>query len=155
MNCYFLPNCKNFRVKLQNRHHWIYCINHILCVFKLLLLRMRELCPMKSCLVINKNEKENSYKVEKLSSTSPLSSATTVNQNNKQQRKLYSSYPSLLLTASLQLRELESCMPTSLLLKFWLQYCCSYTEKLYTSKSYHLAYYGYLKCIIHDKNWRK
>ena len=37
-------------------------------------------------------------------------------------------------------------------IKFWLQYCYSYTEKLYTSKSYHLAYYGYLKLIIiyHD-----
>ena len=60
---------------------------------------------MQSCLVMNKNE---SYEVEKLSSTSPLSSATAVNQNNKQQRK---SYLSLLLTASLQLIELESCMP--------------------------------------------
>ena len=53
----------------------------------------------------NKNE---SYEVEKLSSTSPLPSTTAINQNNKQQRK---SYSSLLLTAYLQLRELESCMP--------------------------------------------
>ena len=38
------------------------------------------------------------------------------------------------------------------LVKFWLQYYYSYTEKLYTSKSYLLAYYGYLKLFIiyHD-----
>ena len=73
-----------------------------------ILMRMREPRSIQSCLITKDENK--SYEVEKLSSTSPLSSATAVNQNNKQQRKLYSSYPSLLLTASLRLRELESCI---------------------------------------------
>ena len=63
---------------------------------------MRKPRPMQSCLEANENEKEtHDYDVEKLSSTLPLSSATAVNQNNKQQRKQYSSYQPLLLTASL------------------------------------------------------
>ena len=110
---------------------------------------MLELRPIQSCLVTNENEKENIYKIEKLSSTSPLSSATAVNQNNKQQRKWDSSYPSSLLTASLKVSELGTLR--TLLIKLSLQYCYSYTEKLCTSKSYHLAHYGYSKLIIyHD-----
>ena len=42
---------------------------------------MREPHPIQSSLLMN----ENSYEIEKLSPTSPLSSATAVNQNNKQQ----------------------------------------------------------------------
>ena len=34
---------------------------------------------MQSYLVTNENEKENSYEIEKLSSTSPLLSATAIN----------------------------------------------------------------------------
>ena len=67
---------------------------------------------------------------------------------NKQQQRLYSNYSSLLLTVYLQLRELEPLVYLSV--KFWLQYCYSYTES-YTSKSYYLAYSGDLKLIIyHD-----
>ena len=43
---------------------------------------MHELCPIQSYLVMNENE---SYEVDKLSSTLPLSSTTAVNQNNKHQ----------------------------------------------------------------------
>ena len=120
------------------------CMNHTPYVF-LLLSRMHEPRPIQSCLVTNENE---SYEVEKLSSTSPLSSATAVNQNNKQQRKLYSSYLLLLLTT----KRTRVMYATSLLIRFWLQYCYSYTEKLYTSKSYHIAYSGYSKLVIvyHD-----
>ena len=72
---------------------------------------------MQNCLVINENKKEkhNGYEVEKLSSTSPLSSATAVNQNNKHQRKLYSSIATYSLLITKRTRVLYA---TSLLIKF-------------------------------------
>ena len=89
-------------------YNFMLCMNHALVYFN---------CYFHACVncalcrvayihvVTNENESDE---VEKLSSTSPLSSATAVNRNNKQQRILYSS---LLLTPSSQLRELDSCMP--------------------------------------------
>ena len=57
----------------------------------------RVLCRVDYNIVTNENEKENSCKVEKLSSASPSSSATAVyNRSYKQQGKLYSSHLSLL-----------------------------------------------------------
>ena len=43
-------------------------------------------------------------------------------------------------------------MPLVYLSSSGLQYCYSYTEKLYTFKSYHTAYSGYSKLLIiyHD-----
>ena len=111
VNSYFLPNLKNFRVKLQNGHRFSHVLITPLAYFLLLLSRMRKPRPKQSCAYNEVTNENESYKVEKLFSTSPLSPATAVNLNHKQQRKLYSSYSSLLLTASLQLRELESCMP--------------------------------------------
>ena len=58
------------------------------CIYLLLLLRMREPRPMQSCLVTNENK---SYKVEKPSSTSSLSSV--VNQNNKTAAKIVFKLP--------------------------------------------------------------
>ena len=58
-----------------------------------ILMHMCKPRPMQSYLIMNDNK---NYKVEKLSSTSCLLSATAVNQN---QRKLYSSYLWLLLIA--------------------------------------------------------
>ena len=91
---------------------------------------MGELRPMPSCLVTNQNEKENSYEVQKLSSTSPLLSTTAINQNNKQQLIRYSIIATWVMYT------------TSLVIKFRHQYCCSYTENHY------LAYYGYSKLIM-------
>ena len=86
-------------------------------------------------------EKDNNWQIERnclLHCLYRLLPLLTIVLNN-QQRKMCSNM------ASLQVSKLESCMP-------WLQCCYSYTEKLYTSKSYHFAHYGYLKLIItyHD-----
>ena len=76
----------------------------------------------------NRQKRGAIYEVEKPSSTSPLSSATTINNSNENCTQVIRH---CYLTVSLQLRELESCIyATSLhvLMKFWLQYCCSYTD---------------------------
>ena len=112
---------------------------------------MRKLRPVQTCLVINENEKEkHDYEVEKLSSTSCLSSATAANQN-KNGQKLYSIYPSLLLTASLlATKRTWVIYATSLLMKFWL---CSYTEKLYTSKSLSLSIFWLFESYYYLSWW--
>ena len=61
MNSYFLPNFKNFRTKKISPYVILCIVDHTPCIFSLLLLRMRKLRPMQSCLVTNENEKENIY----------------------------------------------------------------------------------------------
>ena len=75
--------------------------------------------------VMNENE---SYEVEELSSTSPLSSATAVNQNNKQQWKLYFDLFVIATYSLFTTKRTQVMYATILLIKFWLQYCYSYTE---------------------------
>ena len=77
-----------------------------------------------------------------------LSSATAVNKQQWELCKL-----SVIATYSLlTTKRTQVLYATSLLIRFWLQCCYSYTEKLYTSKSCHLTYhYSYSRLIIyHD-----
>ena len=129
VNSYFLPNFKNFRKKKKILPYVMLCIvDHTPGVFSLLWSLMRKPHPMQSCLVTSESKKEK-HNVEK-----------------HRLRPLLP--PSLLLIVSLLATWVLYTYATSVLMNFWLQYCCSYSEKLYTSKSYHLAYNGYSKLII-------
>ena len=84
------------------RHHRnnLHCTNHTHCVF-LLLLRMRELCPMQSCPAMSENDQLQSREI-----VFYIAFVVRYSMTNSSEI-LYSSYLSSLFTASLQVNKLE------------------------------------------------